>query len=762
MRITRRFFYGLLVGGGLVACGIAGVALWRPLPDGPNVIVVTIDTTRADRVGCYGFDGVKTPAIDRLAAEGVLFEQAAATIPITLPSHCSLFTGLIPPHHGVRNNGNYFLRADVETLAEILEGKGYDTAAFVSAFVLNSKYGLDQGFQVYEDAVHDSSAVVTIEERNARETADLVIEWLRRERKRPYFLWVHFFDPHQAYMPPPPFDEEYRQDPYSGEIAFADSQLARILDEVNLEETLTVVTADHGESLEEHGERTHAYFIYDTTILVPLIVRYPDRRYAATRWRDQVSLVDIMPTVLAYLGLRIPPGLDGDSLLDLPLLEGERRYAYCESTYPLSFGWHPLAGLRDGEWKWIQAPKPELYHIASDPGETANVAGSHPDVAARMDAFLADVDPFAGLASSENQTEMTAEDREKLLALGYIGGGLEAHVARLEGLPDPKDKLPMYLRILAAKGAFAGDHLEQAERGFRAVLAEDPDILNARFFLGRTLLTLGKLEEATLLLEETRQRLPDDITVYCVLAVLYNRAGLWDKALAACEQGLGISDREASLMDQMGVAFQGLERWDEALDYGRRAVRLNPDQPEYWNNLGATYYAVGEYRRALKPLRTAVSLRGEFSEAQFNLGASLAKLARYREARTAYEAALHADPGNLEALVQLTKVLLYLNQPDAALSRCRTLRELRPDDPGTLYFMSVAYRQKGEADNAIRSLSAYLDLVPEFVSGYEEISILLLENKRTEEARRYALIAQSKGSQLPRELSDLVRSGEGM
>jgi arylsulfatase A-like enzyme/predicted Zn-dependent protease len=747
---------------GLAGCLVVGIYFaffgGRPVPDGPNVLVVTIDTTRADRIGCYGYQGVETPNIDRLAREGVLFEQAAATVPITLPSHSSIFTGLIPPHHGVRNNGTYYLREDQTTLAEMLHSEGYETAAFISAHVLNSKYGLDQGFDIYQDSVHESSATIVIEERNARETTNLVLSWLGKEHERPYFLWVHYFDPHAAYAPVSPFREKYAKDPYAGEIAFVDSEMGRLFDHIDKENTLIVVTGDHGEGLGEHGEATHAYYVYDSTIRVPLIVHYPDGRDAGTRSEVQVSSVDIVPTVLDYLGYQVPAGLDGDSLADLERLSGTRRYAYCESIYPITFGWHPLAGLRDGEWKWIWAPEQELYDVLSDPHETKNVQPDHKDVAGRMEAFLDSIDPYANLDSKESQADMTAEDQEKLAALGYMGGSVDTSFDELAGLPDPKKKLPVYNRILKAKSAFAEENYEIAEAGLRQVLEDEPDILNAVFFYGRTLLALGRDEDAAAFLEETRSRLPEDVTVNCVLAVLYNNEGLWEQALKVCRDGLEIDAESAALYDQMGVAYQGMERWNEAIRNAKRAVELNPDQGEYWNNLGASYFATGDYEKALNPLRKAVDRSDDLTEAWYNLGASLAGLSRYEEAEEAYLAALESDAGNSEALVQLTKVLLHRGKPDEALERCHELLEVRPDDPGTFYFRSVAYRQKNDMPAAITALEEYMKRVPDFAPGYEELSRLLLENGRREEAAKYVRVALSKGIRLPKDLKDLAGS----
>jgi len=400
--------------------------------------------------------------------------------------------------------------------------------------------------------------------------------------------------------------------------------------------------------------------------------------------------------------------------------------------------------------------------VAHDPGETVNVVGAEEDVAGRMEAFMTLVDPYTSLNSTDSQAKISAEDQAKLAALGYMGGEISTQLDSIANLPDPKDKIQVYLQLLMAKAAFAEGYYDQAEEGFRAVLAQEPNILNAVFFLGRVLLAMGRMDEATQFLEEAKERLPEDIVVDCVLAVLYNQAGLWDQAVDVCRDGLAINEREGALLDQMGVAYQGMENWDEAVRWGEAAVDADPDQAEYWNNLGATYFAVGENEKALRPLREAVALDPDLSEAHFNLGASLAQLGRYPEAEKAYLAALDADSGNSEALVQLTKVLLHRGKAEEALGRCRDLFLLRPDDAGTHYFMSVAYRQLGKTSEAIASLESYLEQEPDFAPGYEEVCRLLVDAGREGEARKYARIAMSKGAGLPGDLRDLARGPEGM
>ena len=350
-----------------------------PAKDAPNLLLLTLDTTRADRLGCYGYAAAQTPALDAIAARGVRVEQAYCAVPLTLPSHVSLLTGTYPPANGIRVNGGGMLSAELPTLAEEFQIRGYRTGAFVAAWVLSATFGLDRGFDHYDDDVggHDGSTEIG-SERPADAVCDAALDWLDRQPDVPFFAWVHFFDPHTPYAPPP----GYRQasaDPYDGEITFMDAQLGRLtawLDERQLrEKTLIVVAGDHGESFDEHGETEHGMLIYDTTLHVPLIFSFPARLPAGTVLSTGGRLTDVFPTVADLLGWKAPPGTDGISLTPA-LRAGEGRFptTYAESRYPRqSFGWAALRSLITAEWKYIDAPQPELYDRDGDAQELTNL-----------------------------------------------------------------------------------------------------------------------------------------------------------------------------------------------------------------------------------------------------------------------------------------------------------------------------------------------------------------------------------------------------
>src|SRR5260221_2662494 len=363
-----------------------------------NLLLVTLDTTRADRIHAYGFAGIETPNFDRLAREGVLFEEAVAPAPLTLPAHSSIFTGQYPPAHGVRDNGGFFLDDKETTIAERLQARGYATGGFVGAYVLDHKWGIAQGFQTYFDdfdlTKYQSLSLGSVD-RRGNEVADRALAWLDSVRAKRFFGWVHFYDAHSPYDPPEPFKSRYAGHPYIGEIAFVDSQLGRLLAYLDAhhlaDRTVVVVVGDHGESLGEHGEGTHGFFVYQATMHVPLLIRAPYDLMAGRRVADTVRSVDILPTALELLGVNTPEHLDGASVV--PLMTGAKQElglaAYSEAIYPrFHFGWSDLRALTAGRYKFVAAPRPELYDLQQDPGESHNLYPERQALGDRMNQEL--------------------------------------------------------------------------------------------------------------------------------------------------------------------------------------------------------------------------------------------------------------------------------------------------------------------------------------------------------------------------------------
>ena len=416
----------------------------------PNaLVIVTIDTVRADHLGAYGATAGRTPALDRLAAEGVVFEDATSVAPLTLPAHCSLFTGLLPPRHGVRDNADPPLDSSYETLAETLHRNGFRTAAFVSSVVLRGDRGLAQGFDLYGDAGARNVSGRPGLQRPANEVMDEALAWLSGRGDAPYFTWIHLYDAHAPYEPPSPYGEMYPGDPYAGEIAFVDSQIARLMDALDglqlSDRTVVIVAGDHGESLGDHGEAGHGIFVYESVLRVPLIARVP--RMAARRIPGVARLIDIAPTALELLGHGAPK-VDGVSLV--PLMSGTATSldleAYSESLYPERFGLSPLRALHDGRYKLIEAPRSELYDLQSDPLEQHNLYEGRRALAAALAARLSTFGNGNGREDGARATHQVGrETRERLAAIGYVSGPERHERARdIRSRADPKDHIARF------------------------------------------------------------------------------------------------------------------------------------------------------------------------------------------------------------------------------------------------------------------------------------------------------------------------------
>ena len=406
---------------------------------GHDVVLVTLDTTRPDRLGCYGNSQSTTPNIDRLAREGVIFSAAVATATTTLPTHASILTGLYPQHHGARANSHYRLDDEQRTLAEILSDAGYATGAFVSAFVLDQRFGLAQGFGSYDDQVGSKAGLTGFAERKADQTTDRAIDWLRRQGSGPYFLWVHYYDPHSLHDPPAPYKETHAL-PYDGEIAFVDHELGRLLqavDSAGSREALVVLVADHGEAFGEHGELTHGHLVQEATLRIPLIMRATGGLGRGVHVDTRVSQVDLMPTILSLVGIEEPRDLDGVSLLQAP----DRGRTLLAEAVDAEFGWARLVAAYRGSLKYVDGPNPELYDLARDPLERDDVVADRAADAATMRRILREQEgPDAGRLGASS-VELGAEDIARLEAIGYVAGG---GVAAVDGAPgaDPKAMLP--------------------------------------------------------------------------------------------------------------------------------------------------------------------------------------------------------------------------------------------------------------------------------------------------------------------------------
>ncbi|MGH2570958.1 MAG: sulfatase-like hydrolase/transferase [bacterium] len=612
MRSRGRRLALALAAGGVASCS------GGPSPGdlaGWNVLLITIDTLRADHVGFAGYDGVETPVLDGLADDGVVFDDAISAAPVTLPSHATILTGLYPPAHGALDNGFYALPENVPTLATILRARGYETAAVIGAYVLIDRTGLDAGFDRYDDEFKKPRQQgQAYRERRAAEIVASASEWLAgRSSGKPFFLWTHFFDPHAPYDPPEPFASRYRERPYDGEIAYTDEAIGRLLDAIRaegaLERTLVVVTADHGEAFGDGGELTHGLLLRASTLRVPLVIVAPGRLPAGRRIAGVVSTVDVAPTILDLLGL--PPIAEAQGKTLLPRIRGERdddRWAYSETRLPADeYGWSMLSGARTSGWAWVRAPRPELYDLAADPAESTSVHDEHPDVAERLDAFVGAV--LDRGRASVARTALSAEQVDALRSLGYL-------VSREPPPPtgeDPKDMLWIQVEGNRLMNYLDRNEPEKVLAGVGPLLEKSPGNRELLMLRAQANARLGNLAPA---IEDARESLARGGSLEIDgtwLAQWLARSGQPGEAEALLrgfvEAEPGFAQHAFNLANLLGE--QG--RKAEAVAEYERAIALDPENVPAHVNLA--YLLRDDPERALRLMDRAIELSVDDSPA---------------------------------------------------------------------------------------------------------------------------------------------------
>jgi arylsulfatase A-like enzyme/Tfp pilus assembly protein PilF len=607
----------------------------------PSILLITLDTTRADHVGAYGDRRAATPNLDRLAGSGVLFERAVAAAPLTLPAHASLLTGRYPFAHGVRNNGTFTLAGGVPTLATTLQAAGYRTAAFVSAFVLDRRYGLARGFDRYDDRVEI--------ERRGRDTASAADAWLTEGASdaRPFFVWVHLYDPHDPYDPPPPYRERFADRPYDGEIAYDDEVIGMLIERLRTlgidRSTIVAVAGDHGESLGEHGEATHGLFVYESAIRIPMIVSAPGRFAEARRVRALVRGIDLAPTLLDLAGAPALDGAHGISLV--PLVEGRAAgpdEAYSETLFPqLYMNWSPLRSLQDNRWKYIEAPAEELYDLANDPGESANAATREPARAAALKrAFATVTGGGVGLMTTAPVDRDTAR---KLAALGYIGAAVDRPSSEASR-PDPKAMVDVFDRLRTANTAIAERRPADAEAAAHDVLKRDPSNAFATLVLARAQLDLGRYREAANAFRRYAELVPDSADAHHWMAICLSRLGEADRALAEVNAALRIDPRYVEALDLRGGLLAARGRVDDALADLRAAVDMAPDNVAFRVGLARVLMTAHRHEEAGQQFRRALERRPDDPDALAASGSLLAAEGQLDAARISFERALAHRP----------------------------------------------------------------------------------------------------------------------
>jgi len=655
-----------LVAGLAGAAALAAAILWPRLPGsvrreaGLDVLLITIDTLRADALGCYGNTAVETPWIDRLAAGGVRFEQVHAQNVVTLPSHANILSGRYPLDHGVRDNSGFRFPAGVDTLATILKRAGYATGAFVSAFPLDSRFGLDRGFDVYDDRLGDPEArtAFLMPERPGARTVEEARKWRAAQGQVPTFTWIHLYEPHFPYVPPEPFASRYAASPYHGEVAYTDSLLAPVLEPLlragKEGRTLVVFTSDHGEGLGEHGEKTHGIFAYETTLRVPLILFAP-RLFAPRVAAPRVRHVDILPTVLDALALEVPRDATGRSLLALASgRRAETAPSYFEAlSSSVNRGWAPLTGLAQDRFKLIDLPIPELYDLDADPHETRNLAATETRT---LDAIRAQLARLRGGDRGTARGPEDAETRERLRSLGYASATAPAK-ARYTEDDDPKRLIGLDTAIQDVVTLYQGGDIPAALARVQEVLRQRPDMPLALQHLAYLQRQSGDLGAAVTTLKRALALNPEDTDTAALLGAYLNEVGRPREAAAVLAVYAERKSPELDVLMARGAALAGIGQTAEANATFERALAIDPSNAAAKANLGTVSLGVRDYPRARTLLEEALALDPDVSRAHNALGVIAAETGHPDEAITHWKRAVELNPREWDTLFNLGKLL---------------------------------------------------------------------------------------------------------
>jgi arylsulfatase A-like enzyme/Tfp pilus assembly protein PilF len=621
--------------------------------------------------------------LDRVARDGIRFDRAVSPVPLTLPAHATILTGLLPPHHTVRNNGSGKLPEDVPTLATLLGRNGYRTGAFVGAFVLDRRFGLSRGFDVYNDDIASArKADATLEaERPAEEVAAGAVEWLKKTDSKPFFAWVHFYDPHAPYGAPEPFGKSFAQNPYDGEIAYVDTQVGRLLAELDrqgvADHTIVLIVGDHGEALGEHGELTHGVLLYEPTLRVPMIIRAPGLLEPGAV-AHTVSLADIEPTLASLLvGHRSSDTRLGTDLS--PFLrdrkEPPQKIVYSETQYPTLFGWSGLAATRQENLKYIDSPEPELYDLSEDPGETTNLYGKERRA---MRPLANAARTIAGASPASRPSPLDPETERKLASLGYVAPSGQPAGGRQE---NPAQMIGLFRRFEQAMWDLTAGKADQAIAELEVLTTADPENPVFRSALARALRQHGQIRRAIAMYREAVALRPDDAEGWYNLAVAFQEAGDQKHAAEAVREAIERDPSRPEAHNVLGIAFSAEGRLMEALDQFREAARLDPRNARAANNAGNVYRSMQKWGDAEASYRQAAELDPAYSDPWNGLGTVQVERGKPREAIQYFDRALQLSAAAHEARLNRAVAYQLAGEVDAAIREYRAFIAAVRNDP---------------------------------------------------------------------------------
>jgi len=762
-----------------------------------NVLLITVDTLRADHLGCYGYDRIETPNIDALARSGVLFQNANAQCPITLPSHASILTGTYPQFHRIRDNGDFFLSQSQTTLAEILKQHGFATGAVVSSFILDRQFGLDQGFDSYDDRFGSNPGGGDAVEQKADKATKKAIQWLEKNQKKRFFLWVHYMDPHDDYVPPFPYSQKYASNPYDGEIAFTDEQVGKLLDQLKEwkldAKTIVILMADHGEGLGEHGESTHSSFIYESTMRIPLIISSPSFLPKEKEIPGLARSIDILPTVLNLLGLPPDEAAQGESLV--PWVRGQglgvERKSYGETMFnKLLFDWSALRSMKTDRWKYIHAPKPELYDLQADPKELHNLYDEQKETARKIAEDLKQLleSTMARGAGAQSDHKMDKDAVEKLRSLGYVAGVTRAdNEGPLEVFEpsgrNPKDMQEILKEISEAGGHFKDNDFEKAGASFRKILTKDPDNLYLKLLLGISLYQEGKLDESRLIFESVLKSRPDlteahtymslclqsrgdikgaiehekvivkllphKIKNYTALAKLYFNINNLDQAEAILLQGDKIRPGNAEVHKLLGQIYQVKQDYDNAYRSFQKAVELNPKLPEPYFGIAQYQLIKGQAKEAIASGLKGVELLPDQADSYFKMAVIYEQAGDLKQALGMLEKAVRIGPGSPMFHEMLGNIHLRLQRWEDAAREYRDAVKLNPNALNARCSLAESLSNMGKTDEAIKELSRLIKDNPEFMRSRITLGNIYMKKQDLQKASEEFKVVRERAPQSP-------------
>ncbi|MFC1849574.1 sulfatase-like hydrolase/transferase [candidate division CSSED10-310 bacterium] len=703
----------------LIIVIILGISVTLPLYADPNpiehILLISIDTCRADHLQCYGFPENTTPVIDQLARESVLFTNAISPVPITLPAHCSMLTGVNPPSHGVHDNIGQRLSESEVTLAELLQKKGFKTGAIISSFVLNSLFGLRQGFDDYYNTSENSKSETQIPERRSKETSRLALDWLTKYSQERFFLFLHYYDPHDEYRPPEPYRTQFPDNFYAGEIAYTDNSIGLVLNKLKelklYDSTLIILTGDHGEMLGEHGEETHTFFIYQSALKVPLIFKLSS--LSQPRLIKQLAgIIDIVPTICSLLGIECPGKVQGSDLsayLGFKKQTINDRNLYCESFAPTRFDANPLFGLINNEWKYIMTTRPELYELNQDPRESNNLITTIPQKGNSFQSSLEHILSQARAGKNpDNKFTLDQVERQQLHALGYVtDSGVSATFMVDQTMADPKDQISYKTAIIKLEKLIFHENFNEAAIIGKELLLDRKDSLQA-------LLTMAKISEGQNDLAQAKTYLTQAINVQPENYLPYSEI--------------------ARILSEMN-------RNEEAVDYFKKAIALEPGIPMLLNSLAVAQLSIGEIDQAIENFQKALQINPQLAMVQSNLGHTWLKKGKPEKAIKHLKKSLQLNqfqPIQLDALI---KILSQLNRLPAESGFFDELLIHHPQDLKLLITLSNEYLIVREFELALKYLNKILNFNPNLSTVRKNLGIALESLDRQEEALEHYLFS---------------------